>query len=317
MKKNSLFFGASGQMGTTDVTDNNDYKLVVNTVNQVRNHLIQEVLRRPFLHLFNTIYNDDTKFPDDLKASTPIEDQIPNKSNIQSMRHPPTDSDVVEFLTNSFPDLYMASGDFSPDRIEWGETWSGQGEADKEKITINCRLVQLWLQCAHTPSAIGSARLWFMFIAVFLHQLAHSAVVWYGMGACYSLQLGSIDREAGFYVEKAILGGVAFAEFELEPMRLMEIGVKKDGLYYMIDDKLGTILTRLDTSKGIPIFDFSTLSPAPSTTLGRILRKFSQMVTTSTQDRELVAPTGRKLPPGTRLRPLLQNDRKRIMPGAS
>jgi hypothetical protein len=77
----------------------------------------------------------------------------------------------------------MAPGDFGPEGVGWGETWSGQGEADKEKIAINCQLVQLWLQAVstvdvqcvllikslsqvYTPMAVGLSRLWFMFIAV-------------------------------------------------------------------------------------------------------------------------------------------------------
>ena len=59
---------------------------------------------------------------------------------------------------------------------------------------INCQLVQLWLQAvstvdvecvllikslsqAYTPMAVGPSRLWFMFIAVFLHELGHSLLV--------------------------------------------------------------------------------------------------------------------------------------------
>ena len=72
---------------------------------------------------------------------------------------------------------------------------------------------------------VGPSRYWFMFISVVLHELAHSALVWYGrLGACDSPQLGGIG---GNYIEKAIFGGIACAEFELTPMRLMEIGIKK------------------------------------------------------------------------------------------
>jgi hypothetical protein len=60
-----------------------------------------------------------------------------------------------------------------------------------------------------------------MFIAVFLHELGHSSLVWY---ACDSPQLGGIEREVGEYMEKVFFGGIPCAEFELEPMRLMEIG---------------------------------------------------------------------------------------------
>jgi hypothetical protein len=255
MKPFTLFFGASGQLGTSDVTHNSQYELVVNTVNQLRDRLLkEEVLRQPFLHIFNTTYNDNADVPHDLEPCTPLANQVSNMSKFQNIRnYPPTDNDVVDFLTNSFPDLYMAPGNIGPEDVSWHETWSGQGEADKEKIAINCRLVQLWLQAvstvdvqciiliislsqASTPMVVGPSRLQLMFIAVFLHELGHSSLVWYSMGACDSWQLGSIERESGEYIEKAFLGAITCAEFELEPMRLMGIGIKKDGLFYPIGE---------------------------------------------------------------------------------
>jgi len=148
-----------------------------------------------------------------------------------------------------------------------------------------------------------------MFIAVFLHELGHSSLVWY---ACDSPQLGGIEREVGEYMEKVFFGGIPCAEFELEPMRLMEIGLSKDELFYPIDDKLATELTKLDTSKGgLPLLDISTLSPAPPATLGRIRSKFSHAMSSMTQRPVLPAPRNLS---GTRIRPLLNNDKIRIMP---
>lgn len=148
MKPFTLFFGASGQLGTSDITSDPCYKLVVDTVNQLHNRLLnEEVLRRPFLHVFSTVYKDNAVFPDDLKPLTPVADQVSNMSKIREIRDgPPTDDDVVDFLTNSFPDLYLAPGDFSPEGVDCSETCSGQEDADQEKITINAKLVQFWLQ---------------------------------------------------------------------------------------------------------------------------------------------------------------------------
>ena len=134
----------------------------------------------------------------------------------------------------------MAPGDFGPEGVDWGETWSGRGEADKEKIAINCRLVQLWLQAVstvdvqcvllikslsqvYTPMAVGLSRLWFMFIAVFLHELGHSSLVWYGMGACDSPQLGGIERESGEYIEKAFLGAITLCKSENSCKRMAKV----------------------------------------------------------------------------------------------
>lgn len=314
MKSFTLFFGASGQLGTTNITNNSQYEIVVNTVNQLRDHLLkEEVLRQPFLHIFSTCYHDGADFPHDLAPCTPIADQVSNMSKIRDIRsQPPTDNDVVDFLTNSFPDLYLAPGDFGPEGVSWGETWSGRGEAEKEKIAINCQLVQLWLQSVNIPMAVGPSRLWFMFIAVFLHELGHSALVWYGKGACDSPQLGTIERESGNYVEKAFFGAITCAEFEFEPMRLVEIGVMRDELFYPIDNKMATTLTELDASNGLPLLNISTLSPAPPATFGRIRAKFSQAITTKTH-RGGVLPAPKKLS-ATRARPLLKNDKIRVMP---
>jgi hypothetical protein len=139
-------------------TDKNDhqYKIVVNTVNQLRNHLLkEEILRKPFVHIFSSVYNDNTPFPQDLKSCTPVSNQVSNKSKIRNMRDgPPTDNDIVNFLTNHFLDLYMAPGDFGSQGVDWGETWSGREEADKEKIATNCQLVQLWLQATSVSTMI-------------------------------------------------------------------------------------------------------------------------------------------------------------------
>lgn len=89
---------------------------------------------------------------------------------------------------------------------------------------------------------VGPSRYWFMFISVVLHELAHSALVWYGLGACDSPQLGGIEREGGNYIEKAIFGGIACAEFELAPMRLMEIGIQKENQFFVIGESQFPIL---------------------------------------------------------------------------
>ena len=351
MKPFALFFGASGQLGTSDVTSDPHYKLVVDTVNQLRDRLLKdEGLRQPFLHLFSSVYVDNSDFPDDLKPTTPIADQIPNMSKIKQIRHhPPTDGDVVDFLTNSFPNIYLFFGDFGPGCVSWGETWSGRGEASEEKVMINMRLVQLWLeavsaldiQCSSllrinlqvsTPVAVSPTKLLFMFIAILMHELGHNCLVWYGRGACDSLQLGGIEIEAGEYIEKIFFGGISYGEFEIVPrMRLLGIGLRKGEIFYpigecqfsisifyashyvlklKIDDKLVTELIKFDTSKGLPFLDTSTLSPAPPATFGRLRSKFSHTMSSLMRP---IAPEPRNLSE-TRMRPLLKNDKIRIMP---
>ncbi|EDR02102.1 uncharacterized protein LACBIDRAFT_295499 [Laccaria bicolor S238N-H82] len=309
MKPFTLFFGASDEITTYEVTHNPSYELVMHTVNHLRDRLLKEqVLRVPFLHIFTNCYNDDSEFPRDLAPCTPVADRVSNLVKIRRIReHPPTDADVVEFLTNAFPDLYLAHGDFGPEGVSWVETMSGREEADSQKITINGKLVLLWLQIVNTPITVGPARLSLMFIAIFLHELAHSALVWYGRGVCDSPQIGGIEREGGNYVEQAFFGGITLAEFELEPMQLVEIGIQQGASFYIIENDLAKQLVRFDTSNGLPLLDITTLSPSPPATFGRVRAKFNKAMSNIG-----VLPAPKKMS-ATRAQPLLKNDKKRRM----
>ena len=148
MKPFKLFLGGRGTLGTFEVTTKPYYDVVIQTVGQLRCRLLEDpVLRRPLLHLFQTVYEDDSEFPDHLKRSTPFADQVSNKTKIAAIRtQPPSDSDVIAFLTNAFPDLYLKLSTFREGDVLWEETMSGQGATDKEEISINVQLVHLWLE---------------------------------------------------------------------------------------------------------------------------------------------------------------------------
>ena len=124
----------------------------MNTVIQLRERLLnEEVLRQPFLHIFKVVHQYNTEPLADPGPHAPATDDIPNMSDFRKIRnHPPTDADVVDFLTNSFPDIYLSSGYFVPEDIERVKTCSEQGESDKAKSEINARVVQLWLQAVST-----------------------------------------------------------------------------------------------------------------------------------------------------------------------
>ena len=95
-------YGASLSMNLLQTTVNmrNVRHQPYNTVEQLRNHLLQEeVLRQPFLHIFKSVYNDNTDFPEDLKLSTPIADHIPNMSKVHEIRrHPSTDDCISGYI---------------------------------------------------------------------------------------------------------------------------------------------------------------------------------------------------------------------------
>jgi hypothetical protein len=57
-------------------------------------------------------------YTNDLTSCTLVGNHVSNMSKIR--HHPPTDNNVINFLTNLFPDLYLAPGDFGPeDVMEW------------------------------------------------------------------------------------------------------------------------------------------------------------------------------------------------------
>ena len=91
-----------------------------------------------------------------------------------------------------------------------------------------------------------------MFIAVFLHELSHSLLVWYGRGACNSPQFGGIKGEGGNYVETAFFGGVTHAEFDSnqDPMDPLEIGIQKDGVFYALGESHSSFATLANTNIG-------------------------------------------------------------------
>ena len=77
-----------------------------------------------------------------------------------------------------------------------------------------------------------------MFTAVFLHELAHSSVVWYGAGTSNSPKINGIDSasEAGNFMEKAIFGAISFCEISINDMQIKEVGLEKDGVFYPISE---------------------------------------------------------------------------------
>ena len=65
----------------------------------------------------------------------------------------------------------------------------------------------------------------YLFVALLLHELGRSALLWYGKGA-------QLTREAGEYMEKMIFGGIAMGEFDSNTMEVVDVGLGKgDGFY--------------------------------------------------------------------------------------
>jgi hypothetical protein len=126
MKEFNLFY-VFGVL-TRNVTNGAKHKHVVETVSQIRGRLLNDqTFRTPILSLFKGIYEDGSEFPEEPKESTPPIDHMKIHS------HPPSDDDVVEFLTNSFPDLYMINTGFSPNDL----LLDGQEKLKKEEILIS------------------------------------------------------------------------------------------------------------------------------------------------------------------------------------
>lgn len=137
-----------------------DYKIVIETVSRIRDRLLADpLLRQPILHIFNTVYQDDSKLPEHLKNAIPVADQIRNMMTTQQIRtEQPCDGDVIDFLTNGFPDLYLKLGGFPQGKVPWGETSPGRESAEEEAISMNICLVQLWLEAVSAQNSMMRTR---------------------------------------------------------------------------------------------------------------------------------------------------------------
>jgi len=148
MKPFKLFWGERGHLGTYEITAKSNYEFAIQTIGQLRHRLLMDpVLRQPLLHLFQMVYEDDSQFTEHLKCLTPLANHVSNKTKIAAIQaQPPSDADVIEFLTDAFPDLYLQLKTFNESEVVWEETISGRGAADKEEIAINIQLMNLWLK---------------------------------------------------------------------------------------------------------------------------------------------------------------------------
>ena len=146
MKTFKLYLGGSGHVRTYEITLDPTYRIVVEMVQQLRMHLLSDqALCQPLLHLFESVYEDNSDFPQHLKADTPTADQVSNQVKIWVIRpHQPCDSDVIEFLMDACPHLHLELNSFCEGDVLWGETITGRESANKEEVTsINVCLIQL------------------------------------------------------------------------------------------------------------------------------------------------------------------------------
>ena len=153
MKSFRLFIGDFGTVSCLEVTTQSDYQRVVGIVIQLRDRMLREqVLREPILSVFQEVYNDDTHLPEKLKTRTPALYQLSNKDKIRNTKpSPPTDDDVINFLQDAFPDLYLV--DFLPslNTVVWSETLSGSSNAKSQCVSINLKLTDIWLTLVSPP----------------------------------------------------------------------------------------------------------------------------------------------------------------------
>jgi hypothetical protein len=128
-----------------------------------------------------------------------------------------------------------------------------------EEIMIGVHFVRIWLETSvsvkfiqyvhggwtilkvsSTQKPISAVELLFMFIAVFLHELAHSSVVWYYKARSHhtgSPKINSISlSEAGNYMEKALFGAISYCEISTKDECIKEVGLEKEGIFYPIGE---------------------------------------------------------------------------------
>ena len=83
---------------------------------------------------------------------------------------------------------------------------------------------------------VSGVELLVLFTTVFLHELAHSSLVWYGGGSCNSPILGLIDGEAGDFYERAIFGGVSSCEITKNDLEITKVGFYINRVFYAIGE---------------------------------------------------------------------------------
>ncbi|KAF5382654.1 hypothetical protein D9615_003038 [Tricholomella constricta] len=214
------------------------------------------------MKIYQGVYDEDVMFFE-LKSRTPVADPLSKKAKLRSRTpHRPTDDTVMEFLSEAFPHLYLVDFPPSSKKVVWGETMSGPSHATSERVSINEELTNVWLVKASTP-AVSRIALAFLFLAIFLHELGHSALVWYGGGQRTTPKSDGVDREAGVYMETRYFGGIVVGAFDTKTKVIKDVGLSKGKDFYSVDNQRAAELLKLDTKNGLPFLDVSGESPDP------------------------------------------------------
>jgi len=71
-------------------------------------------------------------------------------------------------------------------------------------------------------------------MAIFLHELSHSALVWYGEGLCNIPKLGEVDREAGEHMEMSFFGGIVKGAFDMKMKDIKAVGLAMGDNFYSV-----------------------------------------------------------------------------------
>jgi hypothetical protein len=80
-------------------------------------------------------------------------------------------------------------------------------------------------------------------MAIFLHELGHSALVWYGEGLCNAPKLGEVDREVGQYTEMRFFGGIVKGAFDTKTNDIKDVGLAKGDDFYSVASSHAKIQT--------------------------------------------------------------------------
>ena len=83
---------------------------------------------------------------------------------------------------------------------------------------------------------ISQIELSFMFVSIFLHELAHSSLVWYGAGSCNSPNLNRSNGKSGEIMEKALFGGISSCEIDMNNFVVNRVGLVTEGNFYPISE---------------------------------------------------------------------------------
>jgi hypothetical protein len=149
IKPIQIFDGVVGIPKVPNITTDPSYARLVTLIEHLRERLMQdEVLREPLLHVLKSLYKSNT-----------------TRRKISRIRPTqPTDQDIIRFVDEFWPDLYLVAASRDSERSGesntggsgqwdgvWSHTYSGVASVPNAQVQIIAPLIEQWQSHVSTP----------------------------------------------------------------------------------------------------------------------------------------------------------------------